>query len=193
MTNNIREIKPLLSFDSEDEFYFIQILKRRKDNPGMSKDCKIIKNYYVRSIEYLDSKMDEIIFLCNHFNARATIRLNKRSYKKAALHMIAELAKSVAHENYRVASGLFDSAAGHARTGDKLWIVDVDTDMLDHGHLVIDSIESIEPMCDVKCVLTLPSKTGVHIISKPFNLQRFKELWPTVDVQKDNPTNLYIP
>jgi len=37
----------------------------------------------------------------------------------------------------------------------------------------------------------VPTKSGVHIITRPFNLKKFKEKYPNVDVHKDNPTILY--
>ena len=41
--NNFQKIKPVLKFENENDFYFIQILKRRKDNPEMDRDVKVIK------------------------------------------------------------------------------------------------------------------------------------------------------
>jgi len=38
----------------------------------------------------------------------------------------------------------------------------------------------------------IKTRSGVHIICRPFNLQKFKEEFPEVDVHKDNPTILYI-
>lgn len=34
MVDNFEQIGNLLSFDSNDEFYFLQILQRKKDNPS---------------------------------------------------------------------------------------------------------------------------------------------------------------
>ena len=39
---------------------------------------------------------------------------------------------------------------------------------------------------------TIPTKNGWHLITKPFNLQQFKEKYPDIDVQKNNPTLLYF-
>ena len=42
--DNFELIKPLLEFEQEeDEYYVIFILKRRKDNPEMKDNLKIIK------------------------------------------------------------------------------------------------------------------------------------------------------
>ena len=80
--DNFELIKPLLEFEQEDdEYYVIFILKRRKDNPEMKDNLKIIKEYYISSVDYLESKKEEIIKLCEIFNARAVINLNKRVIK----------------------------------------------------------------------------------------------------------------
>ena len=40
--NNFELIKKLLNFDDSDKFYFIQIFKRRKDNPELKVNNKVI-------------------------------------------------------------------------------------------------------------------------------------------------------
>lgn len=51
-------------------------------------------------------------------------------------------------------------------------------------------INTIEPKGD-KILAVIPTLNGVHLITKPFNLQKFKELYPLIDVHKNNPTLLY--
>jgi hypothetical protein len=45
-----------------------------------------------------------------------------------------------------------------------------------------------EPMMEF-----IPTKGGVHIITRPFNLNKFKSQYPEIDVHRDNPTCLYFP
>ena len=49
MPNNSEKIKKYLSFGTDD-FYMIQIIKRRKDNPGMPRGEAIIRTFYVESL-----------------------------------------------------------------------------------------------------------------------------------------------
>ncbi len=42
MINNIEIIKSLLKFESPDEFYFLQIIKRKKDNPEIGSNSLVI-------------------------------------------------------------------------------------------------------------------------------------------------------
>ena len=100
--NNFLRIKELLKFDDPDKFYFIQILKRRKDNPGMGKDMCNIDNFCVYSIQDYERYESRIIDVCERNNARAYIRLNRRSDKKIALQMLARMAQMIASEQYNI-------------------------------------------------------------------------------------------
>lgn len=57
---------------------------------------------------------------------------------------------------------------------------------------VIDFINSLEPFGN-KVLIELPTKSGIHLITKPFNLSTFSVKYPSISVHKDNPINLYIP
>ena len=39
----------------------------------------------------------------------------------------------------------------------------------------------------------IKTRSGFHIITQPFNVMKFKERYPEVDIQKKNPTLLYYP
>ena len=57
---------------------------------------------------------------------------------------------------------------------------------------VMDNIDTLEPYSmDTKYITNIPTKSGWHIITTPFNLQQFKEKYPNIDVHKNNPTLLY--
>ena len=53
MIDNSLLIKTILSFN-KDDFYFVQVMKRRKDNPDMEKDMIVIDNFYIGSFEAYD-------------------------------------------------------------------------------------------------------------------------------------------
>lgn len=89
MVNNFDLIKPLLLFPTkEDNFYFVQILQRKKDHKGIrlggsNNNSRLIKAYYIKSQEHLDTHTEEMIKLAQVFNARVSINLNPRSFEKA--------------------------------------------------------------------------------------------------------------
>jgi hypothetical protein len=44
---------PFLIFDSEDDFYFLQILQRKKENENLGSNSRAVKNYYIKSVDRL--------------------------------------------------------------------------------------------------------------------------------------------
>lgn len=195
MTNNFDLIRGLLKFTSTDDFYFIQILKRRKDNPGLNTDVAVVKEYFVDSLEYFDKKREDMIEQATKNNARVTIRLNKRSYQKTALKVLVEVAVRVEQGQFRSVKTAFSSCAGKfSADKDKTWLVDVDSEDLEKYNMdeVIADINASMPVGD-KVLGKIPSKTGYHLLVKPFDLRTFSTKYPTLDMKKDNPTNLFIP
>lgn len=183
---------------SEDgnEFYMLQIMRRTKDQKGHEGKHKqsIIKSYFVSSPEYLEMKRDEIVKLCEMFNARAYINLNKKSYKQVSLKALAILAGKISQEDYNIKT-LFESAAGQtgACDGDKSWVVDFDSKDLDELESIKDIINSVEPICDNKIIETVPTRHGYHLISKPFNKKAFYEKYnSSIDIHDNNPTVLFV-
>ncbi len=191
--NNSAKIGTMITFE-KDDFYFLQILKRRKDNPEMEKDMVVIKNYYVESMDQYIKLIPRIILLCQYENARAYFRLNKRNYKKIGLQMIRRVADHISSGNNKAIKTAFDSICGeyHSDT-DKKWIVDIDS--IDNNiNDVLFELTNLqlqtekEPMMEI-----IPTKNGVHVITRPFNLKKFRETFSGIDVHKDNPTILYCP
>jgi hypothetical protein len=207
MVNNSEKIRKMLSFEDKDDFYFLQILKRRKDNPDMERDMVVIDNIYIDSLESYDKKLSYIIDLCNVENARAYFRLNKRNYAKLGQHMLKRVVDIVFTENCKSLRSAFDSVAGEYHSDkDKKWIVDIDykdfepntslSTSTDEGILdqLCPLLEKLQREAKREPILEIiPTKNGLHIITRPFNLQVFKESYPKIDVHRDNPTILYCP
>jgi len=200
--NNFKQIRELLSFDSNDTYYFLQILQRKKDHKegqkinGTNNNSRLVKAYYIKNLDYYDFIEDEVVKLCELFNARAGINLNKRSFEKTALQHLKLVTDNIINKNYDKVYKTYSSAAGKfSHDKNKKWIIDLDGEeenTFDHVYNMNEVIYNIEPIGE-KTICRLPSKSGSHLITKPFNLQTFKKEYPKVDVQKNNPTNLYIP
>jgi hypothetical protein len=56
---------------------------------------------------------------------------------------------------------------------------------------VMSYIHHIEPEDFSRTQAAIPTKSGYHLITTPFNLQQFKEKYPDIDVHKNNSTLLY--
>ena len=194
--DNFDLIKKHIHSSDSNEFYMLQIMRRTKDQKGYDGKHKqsIIKSYFISSVEYLESKRDEIVGLCEMFNARAYINLNKKSYKQVSLKALEILAGKIAHEEYDIRS-LFESACGQtgACDGLKTWIVDFDSKDLDELDRIKNIINSIDPKGVSKIVETVPTRHGYHLITRPFNKKAFYEMYnESIDVHDNNPTCLYI-
>jgi len=199
MINNLEKIKELLNFEDEHDFYFLQILQRKKDHPegtvvGSNNSSRLIKGYYIYSIDQLDKYFKEITMLCHLFEARACINLNKRNATDISLRMLARLADNIRNGHPESSSSLFNTVCGETHSEkDKKWIIDIDDIYNDEQYLdLVNFLHDLEPIGS-KVITNLSSKNGFHIITKPFNMQKFKDTHPTIDVHKNNPTNLYIP
>lgn len=213
MVNNFKQIRNLLNFENDDQFYFLQILQRKKDAVkgqkinGTNNNSRLIKAYYVHSLEYFDFIENEVIKLCDLFNARAGINLNRRSYEKMALQHLKKVTDQIINKSFDKAHKAYSSVVGaYSNETDKTWILDIDEKEI--SPLMLTYIEyHCQPKMEVdfdkvgipvsyknkKIITSLPSKNGWHLITKPFNVLDFKKVYPEIEIHKNNPTNLYIP
>jgi len=195
MRNNFQNIRPLLNFDSEDDFYFLQIIKRRKDNPELERDMKLIDNYFIYSLEDYDRLENKIIQQCQLNNARAYIRINRRNAKTIALQTMRKLSELLIDGNYRAAKSAYISAAGEYHSeSKKRWIIDIDEEDLPLTDQIREKIQELHFATEktgYKIIAEIPTKSGIHIITNPFNLQEFRKAFPKMDIHKDNPSILY--
>ena len=119
MIDNIEQIKPLMNFTDEGDFYMLYVFKRKKDQPEGERDnhqsVRTIKSYCVSSIGYLDTRYDEIKQLCEIFKARAYIHVQKQNHKDVSLNMMVVLAQRIQDGNHKQ-QGLFDSVVCQLKT-----------------------------------------------------------------------------
>lgn len=203
MIDNIRTIKGLLNFENEGDFYMLYVFKRKKDQPEGERDnhqsVRTIKTYCVDSVGYLEKRYDEIKQLCEMFKARAYIHVQKQNHKDVSLNMMVALAQRIQDGNLKQ-KGLFDSVVGQLKTHEKRWIIDIDNVSIDsfaHAEYHTSMRDYINELQEEagkdKGMTFVKTKSGFHIITQPFNVMKFKERYPDVDIQKKNPTLLYYP
>ena len=195
MLDNIKEIKELLNFSDKNDFYMLYVFKRKKDQPEGEKDnhqsVRTIKTYCIDSIEHLDKRYDEIKQLCEMFKARAYIHVQKQNHMDVSLEMMMSLAERIKN-GVKNQKGLFDSVVGQIKTQEKRWIVDIDTTDKQFLRDITMDLMEIQPVGD-KIEKVIKTKNGFHLITCKFNVMEFKKLYPDVDIQKKNPTLLYLP
>jgi hypothetical protein len=202
MVNNRHLIEPLLEFPHKEIFYFVQILSRKKDNPkgditGSSNNSRLIKAYFITSLEKLDKQWEEMVELAKLFNARVSINLNPRNFQKAAFHTLQKIANQMSNGDFYNIHKAFTSICGEYHSEiDKRWLIDIDKEEM---HLYAEIKEFVNNLHseiknkDYKILADIPSKSGMHIISHPFNLDLFSKKFPTTEVHKNNPTSLFCP
>lgn len=194
MIDNFELIKTLLTFDSEDDFYHCQIIKRKKENPEIGSNSYIVKTYSIKSIAELDKDKEEMITLANLHDARVYLNLNKRSFEAIAFQMLRKVTACILNKDWRAVRQCYTSVCDSysaAKTG-KRWVLDIDTKTFDF-HALEKLLSEIRPDGD-KLLCVVPTKSGYHAITKPFDVMRFKQnpLSTRVDIHKDNATLMYM-
>lgn len=138
--------------------YYVQLLRRQSDDPMTNgvpdpnyhgnMHSRSIKDYFIPSIEYFDRKRDEIKKMCDTFNVRAYIRLNKRNYQQMAFNAAKHIMEQACSgQTFNSPFTLIASAAGTANAAgkDKTWICDLDAEYVPYTKNIKDMICSCEP------------------------------------------------
>ena len=195
MIDNFELIKPLLEFPNGDIYYHLQILRRGKDHPELPAANRVIKSYFICSLESLDYVEDEIKKLCEFFGARAYINLAPKSIKKTTMLQLKYLAQRAYEGDFKKIWKSWNTCAGEIKGEKSRWVVDIDNttnSIFDKKTKeVMNYIHHIEPEDFSRTQAVIPTKSGFHLITTSFNLQQFKERYPDIDVHKNNPTLLY--
>ena len=195
MIDNIELIKPLLNFEKDGDFYMLYVFKRKKDQPEDEKDnhqsVRTIKTYCIESVGHLERRYDEIKQLCEMFKARAYIHVQKQNHLDVSLNMMVDLAQRIQNGQHNQ-KGLFDSVVGQIKTQEKRWIVDVDTKDEEELLRVMKCVNIARPEGN-KIYATIPTKNGYHLSTGRFDVMMFRNVFPHMDIQKKNPTLLYLP
>lgn len=158
MVNNFDQIRSLLKFEDEGDCYYVQLLRRQSDDPHTNgvadpryhgnMHSRSIKDYLIPSLDYFDKVKEDIIKMCDMFNVRAYIRLNKRTYKSIALEMMMHIAQQCkSGETFNSPYHLVASAAGQVCSAgnDKTWIVDLDKEYVPYQEDMLRMMFECEP------------------------------------------------
>ena len=206
MIDNLKLIESIIDFPNEDTFYKIEIIVRRKDNPDLTSNTKLVKTYYITGKEKLERVFEkEIKPICDALNARASFYLSKRSFEKTAFAALKQLTDNLITHDYKAAKRAYNSACGKTCNGGegKRWIFDLD----EKNEAIANKIDELVTSVGGKVYAHIPTKHGIHIITSAFNIKEYESLMSeklknfphelevisTMDIHKDNGTILYIP
>jgi len=184
---------------NEDEFYFLQVLVRGKDGNAVSGNNKnrLVRYYTITNKDQFFRIKDEVLALCRVNNARAYIHPTKRSFQEVANIVLQLTAKTFVSKQWKGLKSTYSTACGQSYiTGDKKFIVDLD-DITDKDEKFKEIEEFIFKLRghggenSDKVFMKVPTKSGWHLITYPFDLGTFSAKYPDIDVHKNNPTLLY--
>ena len=204
MINNFDIARQWMKFDSDDEFFFIQVLVRGKDGnkANGNNTNRTVKYYTVRSLEEFNAIEEEIKYLCSQFNTRAYIHYSKRSFKQVGREMLRDVTDKLLSENWQGMKRSFQHCCGVCVPSNrKTYLVDIDYDMditprESHYELIEKCKDYINVHCENladmdKIIAVIPTNSGYHLICKPFNVHKFHDWAPGIEVKTNSPTLLY--
>lgn len=181
--------------DSRD-FFFVQVIQRRKDCK-IDTNYNVIKDYYFFNEETFLSKKKEITTLCKAFNARAYFWVNPRNCKEVQYELIRETLKAIEVGSYKLFSNL-SKAIGHKRSSNfkSIWILDFDTKDTELITKYLDIAMGCKHAGSSLVFDLIPTVNGYHALTKGFDLKQFNQQLAiakldNIDIHKDNPTVLY--
>lgn len=202
--DNFAYLRDKLDFSDKSKFYMVQLQQRKKDDESFPANNRTVKTYFIDSLENYDRLESEIKRLSDETGSRVYIRLNRRSYEDVALQINKELAQILKDKNFQHLKNLVPSAAGKINSEPwKNWIIDIDYrdwDCQKYGDINKGAlkdlelfISSLEPhTVESKVKFRVPTLNGCHLITSQFNSKIFKQIYPNIDIHKDNPTLLYF-
>ena len=170
--------------------YVVEIMSRGKDNPDMPAANRHFKNYYFPCIDKFDQYEPEIKKVCDVLRMRAYISVNYKMYDQILMDTAAESSARAAAHNYGKPYSVYEHCSGkYVNRKDKKFVVDIDEEQMSF-------FDEIKHNLDDKIVLIVPTRTGKHLITKPFNVLAFKQqcinkYGVSPDIKKNHLTLLY--
>lgn len=200
LVDNFDLFREKMNWKSPDEFYFTQILIRGKDGhnePGVNGNNKnrMIKMYTIKSLDDLNKFEPEIKAICHAINGRCYVHPTKRSFNEVADECLRITTDVYLSKTNNVGlKAAYSTACGKSFISkDKKFVIDLDDEDALRASEIIEYIEyHCEPFNCVKYQYSVPTAHGIHLITAPFNRQKFGEKFPAIDVHTNNPTLLYF-
>lgn len=130
--DNFKEITQFIQTKNLNlnDFLFVQIIQRSKDNPSI-KENKVIVTFNVKDSYELFNLKNEIIFLCESTNSRCYINVNRRNAKVIASVLSKKCIDIIGEKNRfidfnREINSIIGSTHSEDRYSQK-YIIDIDT------------------------------------------------------------------
>lgn len=164
--NNFDKLWEFLKFPP-NTYYKFQVIKRKKDGEDVKKSSKLIKSYLVDNLGKIETLQPEMIKLCQAFNARLYVSLDRGNTIKALFNikqyidtqLLDYLFSKEKCLNASIINRAVESSTDQQTSKNyKLWLVDVDTK---DGQILYKLKETL-PFGYY--LATLETKNGYHLI-----------------------------
>lgn len=186
--DNFEIFRKHLTFETKQDRYIVHVLRRPKDvkqlgNELGSNECqRLLRTYYIDSLDYFDKKIPAIKELCKSNQARAYIIPQVRNNEECLLNLAEKVLETIRLKNYSVKPEHLLRAAycEHHKSRKKVWILDLDNNEM-HGWTVEHVFELVKSQLkaigkDESEAYLVQTKSGMHILTSPFNLQEAYKL-----------------
>ena len=207
--DNFQNVREIMNFANPgDTLYFVELIKRKKDNPDMLDSRQFVKQFYFKDENEFNNAEGTIKTLCQQLGARAYIYLNARS--KAMVDKYTKIYTDRFAKNRRMAQHFGNNpmafAAGRSFDAPDrpLCFVDIDSDDFKDISLAMKIIQDagIKPLFAYRSMnnglhVILPNKDDAKKLDfTPINgnlngLSQFYKNNAKVSVEIDKPTLLY--
>ena len=181
--DNFDIIKKHLDFKSPLDRYIVHILRRPKDceelanQLGSNEAQRLIRTYYIDSLEYFERKIPAMKELCHSCNARAYIIPQVKDNFECLLNLGKKIFDTIQNKNYSVKPEhlIRQAYCEYHKSRKKVWIIDLDDKEM-YGWKLEQVVELVKKWLkeagkSEDDMYVVPTKHGHHIITSPFNLQ----------------------
>ncbi len=207
MVDNFQLLRPLIEnglSKNNENFYQIIIVSRKKDNTTTTTDTtitttnipnKLYEKYFIKTIEEYDNLIDILKYECKKNSARCYLKINYRNESKISEELVKYTIEQHFNKNYHLLRKAYTHIVGITNCAgkDTLYHIDIDSDDLVNIQLVHDFLKELEKERKMKSgpIITVPTVSGLHLLTQPFDTELFKKRFPTICISKDTETLLY--
>lgn len=188
--DNFRQIQAYLKEDDVDYLYEVQILRRGKDHPELPAANWCVKSIYITGRDNLIKHQEEIIKLCEIFQARAYISMNRKSNRKCLKNAVKCFAERLYEGDFKKPEAIWSHAVGTTKSENKWWLIDVDSKNVELLETIVNYIPQQQPNKPI--IGIIPTIAGYHILCNPFGCSQFDiQFRDIAEIKKHALTLLY--
>lgn len=193
MIDNLNKILPILQFQP-GYFFEIIIYKNNKLDQSYEKNDNLIKHYIINSLSELFFYYDEMKKLANIFNGTVYIKLGSYSKEQLGYKVVETLSNKFQNKDLDY-SDIFLTSIENMQPTLNFYIINMELNSLSLRSLlkVRNILNDIFPE-NKNNLPELETKTGIQIITKPFNIEKLKihqEEYYKCRIKKNNIVILY--